>query len=430
MEKYTTNNQEKIIQKCFNKSYETTEKPSSHSGRSKGLFNLKDYLKYNCISSNSKFNPLKSSSTVHIYFNTYNLKEKNAINFINKELKKIIYISYRNNYKPQINIKKNKTYISDCGWGCMIRSSQMIFAKILLEIFKFKYEINNENDIETLLKKIIPFFMDNNLNIIEKYYEYMESYLNKLIIPVREKRLTIISVDPPFSIHKICTIGEIYDRTCGEWFSDTELPKIYNIINQSFDIIPYLNIMHFFTNIEMNKVIDNCFIPNDNKEKKNKEDILFYEDGKEYLFNKMGVIFISIRIGVYKISTEYFNSIKKLFDCKQFVGFIGGKVNSASYFIGYVDNYLLFLDPHHNQSSITELNNDNVKTYLQKNIYKLPISSLQPAFTLGFLFRNINEFEQLCAFLKNYNKNESPCFITLFQKIQEGNNFINDEDDF
>ena len=50
----------------------------------------------------------------------------------------------------------------------------------------------------------------------------------------------------------------------------------------------------------------------------------------------MGIIFISIRLGLESISPEYFPAIKQLFDCKEFLGFVGGRVQSASYFFGYV----------------------------------------------------------------------------------------------
>ena len=57
--------------------------------------------------------------------------------FINQKINQLIYISYRNNYKPQINSKNKSIYNSDCGWGCMIRSSQMILARAIYKIFKY-----------------------------------------------------------------------------------------------------------------------------------------------------------------------------------------------------------------------------------------------------------------------------------------------------
>ena len=430
MDDKNINNQKEIIQKCIDGSYETSKK-SFYFGWTNLLYNLKDSLIYNFINLNYKFTPYESPSNVHLYCNKFNMLDKNSIYLVKRELKKILYISYRNNYKPQKNIKNNNTYTSDCGWGCMIRSSQMLFAKILFEIFKQKSDIKNDDDQELLIKQIIPFFMDNNLILNGIYYHEMDNYINKLkyFLHLNNKNNQIISVDPPFSIHKICIIGEIYGRTCGEWFSDFELPKIYNIINNVFDIIPDLNIYHFNSDIELFEIINNCFTP---IQENNGEEIetLLYEDGKKYLFKKMGAIFVSVRLGINNISSEYFHSIKQLFDCKQFVGFIGGKKYAASYFIGYMEDDLLFLNPHYNQASINNLSNDGLNTYLNGEVYKLPFSSLQTAFTIGFLFRSNKEFEDLKKYFKKVNEQMYPCFHVKFTQHQKGkqnenNSYIN-----
>ena len=421
MDNNNTKNKKEIVQKCIDESYETSKK-SYYFGWSNIFYNWKDSLLYNFITLNSKFTPYESPSTVHLYYKAFHMTDKNSIYLLKKELKKILYISYRNNYKPQINIKNNYTYTSDCGWGCMIRSSQMIFAKILFEIFELNSDKKNEDDQELLVKQIIPFFMDNNLKLDDIKYHEMDNYINKLkyYFQLKNKNNQIIYIDPPFSIHKICRIGEIFGRTCGEWFSDFELPKIYNIINELFNIIPDLNISHFNTVIELFQIINNCFTPLQENNEEGKE-ILLYENDKKYLFKKMGVIFVSLRLGINYISSEYFPSIKKLFDCKQFVGFIGGKVNSASYFIGYMENDLLFLNPHYNQASIYDLNNDNLNTYLNGEIYKFPFNSLQTALTIGFLFKNINEFKDLIQFFKNVNEQICPCFHVKFVQYQKEN---------
>ena len=89
----------------------------------------------------------------------------------------------------------------------------------------------------------IPYFMDDYIILDDlKGSDYLvlglDSYINKLKLFLKEKieknqykKSEIQSIDPPFSIHKICIIGEIFGRTCGEWFSDFELPDIYEIIN-------------------------------------------------------------------------------------------------------------------------------------------------------------------------------------------------------
>ena len=199
------------------------------------LASFKDDLIYNYIKFNSKFD--LPNVNVHIFNKIYNTSNEQDRQKFNKKFSKIIYVSYRSKYKPQLNIKNNKTFTSDCGWGCMIRSSQMILCRALYKILKYKYKIK-----KNLIYHVIPFIMDKNLDIIKYKYFGMDTYIKKLNDLGKKD---IIAIDPPFSIHKIVILGEKFGRTSGEWFSDFELPKIYNIINNTFNIIPDLSIIHY-----------------------------------------------------------------------------------------------------------------------------------------------------------------------------------------
>ena len=455
MDDYANNTtKQKIIEKCIDNSYQIRNKISmSMFGWKSKLFNLKDSMIYNLLNLNVQFVP--QTSSIHLLYKIYNPNETKGLKSYNDALDKFLFFSYRSNYKEQINIKNNSIYTSDCGWGCMIRSSQMIFSRVIYKIFKYIYKGKFSSKI--IIKSIIPFFMDDNIYISDmdiQTSDYtkigMDSYIQKLNefleekIKVNEYKTSHIqSFDPPFSIHKICIIGEIFGRTCGEWFSDYELPKIYDIINTTFNIIPNLSIMHFNSDIDMPAVIDKCFDKIQNCEENtnlSENKYFFNEKNEKFIFKKIGVIFVSVRLGVSTISSDYYSSIKKLFECKQFLGFIGGKVNSAMYFFGYCDDDLLFLDPHLNQKSNNNLDKANFNTYSQKIVYKLPLKSLQSAFTIGFLFRNAREFKELYSFLKNFKKDEIyPCLHMHFEPYKKDDtelqkkieyNFNNDEDDF
>jgi hypothetical protein len=428
-------NREKIIEKCINNSYVFGPNLSNSmiSWKSK-LFNWKDSLKYNLVNLNTKFQP--EDSSIHFLYKIYNPKEEKGKKNYNNQLKKLLLITYRSDYKEQVNIKNKSTYTSDCGWGCMIRSSQMIFSRMIYKIFKQIYKNKFTSDIIT--KSIIPFFLDNNISMtdiniknrdciilgFDSYISQLNKFLEKRIIENGYKNFHIKSIDPPFSIHKICTIGEIYGRTCGEWFSDFELPKIYEIINTTFNIIPNLSIFHFNSDIEMNLVIDKCFEKIDkNVEIPSSEEKNYFKNEKneKFAFKKMGAIFVSVRLGVSSIPQEYFFSIKKVFECKQLIGIIGGKVNWASYFFGYSNDDLLYLDPHYNQESINDLDEKNLMTYIDKIVYCFPIQTLQSAFTIGFLFRNLIEFRSLYFFMKAFILDKFPCFHVHFEPYKSGN---------
>ena len=150
----------------------------------------------------------------------------------------------------------------------------------------------------------------------------------------------------------------------------------------------------------------------------------------------MGLIFVSVRLGLDNVTSDYYPSIFKLFSCKECLGIIGGKkwTNSASYFFGYYENFLLFLDPHFNNQSFDRLDNNTISSYRNKIIYKIDIKTLKAGFTIGFLFRNMKEFLDLLAFLNDYKKNQNPCFSFSEKKINneipEEINENSDKDDF
>ena len=418
-----------LIQKCINISCVEKKDVNNNTfsfGWTISLASFKDDLIYNYFRFNSKFD--MPNAQIHLYNKIYNSSNPQDIQKFNEKLSKIIYVSYRSKYKPQVNIKNNKTYTSDCGWGCMIRSSQMILCRALYKIFKYIYKLD-----ENIINQVVPFVMDKNLDIIKYKYLGMDSYVDKL---KEFGKQDIIEIDPPFSIHKIVILGEKFGRTSGEWFSDFELPKIYNIINSTFNVIPNLSIIHYNSFIELGIILERCFkeIDSNKIEDNNK---IFNIEGKNYIMEKMGLIFVSVRLGLDNVSPEYFPSIKKLFSCKECLGFIGGKkwTNSASYFFGYYDNFLLYLDPHFNNQSIDYLGSNNISSYKNKTIYKLDIKTLKAGFTIGFLFRNIKEFNELVNFFIEQKKEESPCFSFTEKKVEnefekDDINKNSDKDDF
>ena len=450
-EKEKKTKKEEIITKCIENSYTTHIISAVPLGWKSEIFNFKDIIKFKLFNFNfnRKFYP--QTSTIHFLYKVYNPNNEKGLKEFNKNLNKILLMTYRSKYRRQINIKNKYEYNSDCGWGCMIRSSQMIFARMLYKIFKQIYK--NQYDSKTLTISAIPYFMDDYIILDDlKGSDYLvlglDSYINKLKIFLKEKieknqykKSEIQSIDPPFSIHKICIIGEIFGRTCGEWFSDFELPDIYEIINTTFNIIPNLSIMHFNTNIEINKILEKCFEKENDDKNPNlfKNNYFIINQNEKYKLKKMGAIFVSVRLGISMISPEYFPSIKKLFECRQFLGFIGGKADSASYFFGYCDDSLLYLDPHLNQQSDSYLDDKTKDTYINKAVFELDFKSLQCAFTAGFLFRNLNEFSKLIDFLKKYNDENCPCFHFHFDKTiqKDDENFEkemkyldNDKNDF
>ena len=65
---------------------------------------------------------------------------------------------------------------------------------------------------------------------------------------------------------------------------------------------------------------------------------------------------------------------------------------------------------------------------MNKTVYELNFNSLQCAFTIGFLFRNLYEFTQLLDFFKKFNNDKCRCFHIHFDTNIEKENEINEND--
>ena len=340
---------------------------------------------------------------------------------------KIIYFCYRKNtypFKTRINVNLTR----DSGWGCMVRCGQMIMARGIYKYFKSK-----KMSTEKAISETIKYFLD---------IPYSEKNIPSIFSSILSTNLNInnnIKILPPFSAQMHCLNGKYYNKYAGEWFSDVNICQNYRDINKIFNLFPELSIFNFVTDFHLEEVLDECFTLLNN-EKTDKTKKIFTFNNKNYVMNKCGLIFISVRLGINKVTDEYYNSLLKLFGCKECIGIIGGETNLAHYFIGYNSKgNLLYLDPHYNQDSIIDLNEQNLMTYIDKIVYKLPFKSLQCAFTIGFLFRNVKEFKELYVFLKFFKTDKNACFNVNFgpkkddynincEEIEK--NINNEEDDF
>ena len=79
-------------------------------------------------------------------FDVKYLKQEELLN----KLKNIPWFSYRENF-DQIKDEQNVIYTSDAGWGCMLRSSQMILAQGLCRL-------NNINNLADFINRFFAYF--------------------------------------------------------------------------------------------------------------------------------------------------------------------------------------------------------------------------------------------------------------------------------
>jgi hypothetical protein len=296
----------------------------------------------------------------------------------------------------------------------------------------YKYLKSKKFSTEKAISETIKYFLD---------LPYSEKAVPSIFSSILSYNLNTninknIKLFPPFSIHMHCFLGKFYNKHGGEWFSDVNICQNFCEINKYFNLFPELSILSFVSDFKLEDILDECFIFINGDEiiGENKNVVNF--NNKKYIMKKSGLFFISTRLGINKITNEYYFSLKNLFECKECIGIIGGQTNLAHYFIGYNDKGdLIYLDPHVTRDAVNELNeNSIINDYLIKNLHEISIDDMSTALSVGFLFRNSDEFEDFLLFLENYSKKSYPCFGYLKKKVEvdinQYENLFNDEDDF
>jgi cysteine protease ATG4 len=112
-----------------------------------------------------------------------------------------------------------------------------------------------------------------------------------------------------------------------------------------------------------------------------------------------------LMLGLDRVEPEYYSVIKQLLRMSESVGIIGGKPKSALYLVGFQDNDLVFLDPHHVQPACTSDEDlaANLNSYSCDSARLLPISKASSSISAGFFFNSgesFNSFQRYIGYMK------------------------------
>ena len=378
-------------------------KKSAKSGLMK---NFVSTIVYNGIKTNDKFNPATKKPII-IYDKLQNQKGESILKKIQESF---IYISYRTGLVNTSFLPGGKNnYTSDCGWGCMLRCCQMMLSRGLIKMKKHQFKVSNPSDkkmdIMKVRKELIFLFYDKFIeltNIINN--EQIADIYKKLL----KKKYEVIEIIPPYSIYVLTLLGN-----CPNVFtSDYKMISCFLKINKIL-FNDYIRMIYFKNAyIKLIKIFKTfCKKIENGKEKEKeipKENIIEYKSDK-YVFDKGGLIFISLRLGLHKIEKNYLEMVPKLFNnLHNNIGFVSGKKKRAFYFIGMKGDKLIFADPHFNQN--IEQDENNFPTYTVNELFKTTIKELSSELTVGVAIFSKEELDQFLLDLEWF-KQICPNFI-------------------
>lgn len=269
---------------------------------------------------------------------------KQEMELIKSDIRSKIWCTYRRGFVPL----GSPQLTSDKGWGCMLRCGQMVLAQALVNLHLGRDWTWTRDTRDPTYLRIIEKFEDNRKS--------------------------------PYSLHHIALMGNSEDKKVGEWFGPNTIAQVLK------KLVRYDE----WSSITIHVALDNIVAT---------EEIVELCDSTP-LWQPL-LLIIPLRLGLNEINPVYFPALKKCFELLGSCGMIGGRPNQALYFIGYVGQEALFLDPHTAQKSGTigakstpeEVDMD--ESFHQKHANRIDFKHMDPSMAICFLCRNRQEFDTL-----------------------------------
>uniref|UniRef100_A0A5F5PMD0 Cysteine protease n=1 Tax=Equus caballus TaxID=9796 RepID=A0A5F5PMD0_HORSE len=279
-----------------------------------------------------------------------------------------LWFTYRRKFSPIGGTGPS----SDAGWGCMLRCGQMMLAQALICRHlgrDWNWEKQKEQPKE--YQRILQCFLDRK--------------------------------DCCYSIHQMAQMGVGEGKSIGEWFGPNTVAQVL----KKLALFDEWNSLAVYVSMDNTVVIEDikkmcCILPLSadtagesppsslNASNRSKSTSAGWPAWKPLL------LIVPLRLGINQINPVYVDAFKECFKMPQSLGALGGKPNNAYYFIGFLGDELIFLDPHTTQTFVdTEENGtvDDQTFHCLQSPQRMNILNLDPSVALEILKENLRMFE-------------------------------------
>ncbi|KAG1704896.1 hypothetical protein DVH05_004924 [Phytophthora capsici] len=305
-----------------------------------------------------------------------------------KSFEAILWFTYRRDFPAMTPYE----HTSDAGWGCMLRSAQMLLGQALQKRLLGRdwrlpalFETEMDNKLPSNYVKLLKWFADS---------------------PDLECR---------YSIHHMVKLGMQYDKLPGEWYGPTTaaqvLRDLVNLHRREFGgelamYVPQEGVVYSddVTTLCVSQIQEEEVTAkvNHNEDEGNKPeffDPLLHppttEDRSDW--STALLILIPLRLGLDQVNECYVPAIQKTFAFPQSVGIIGGKKGHSVYFVGTQQDQLHLLDPH-DVHPAPEINAafptaTHLRTVHSSRPLVMNVTTIDPSLALGFLCETRADYE-------------------------------------
>ncbi|XP_036380387.1 cysteine protease ATG4A isoform X2 [Megalops cyprinoides] len=299
-----------------------------------------------------------------------------------------LWFTYRKKFSPIGGTGPS----SDAGWGCMLRCGQMILAQALV-----CWHLGRDWRWE---KERRP---------PQEYQRILQCFLDRK--------------DSCYSIHQMAQMGVGEGKSVGEWYGPNTVAQVL----KKLALFDDWNSLEVYVSMDNTVVMEDikklCRQPSRGRPRPSAcgraESSSTTDSAKTGSSHPPGncatscppshsewrplLLIIPLRMGINHINPVYIQALKECFKMPQSLGVLGGKPNLAYYFIGFIGDELIYLDPHTTQSAVEAepgVAVDDQSYHCQRSPRRMKAMSLDPSVALGFFCKNEEDFDSWCSLVQ------------------------------
>jgi len=362
----------------------------------------------------------RSNQTVYLFSKQFLMHSEHSQgygDFVNA-FRKVVWLTYRKSFIP---MQPPSSFTTDTGWGCMLRSAQMLLARVIV-VHRGESEWGKYLPVPSEAHcRMLRMFID-----APKYFAY-------------------------YSIHRMTECGRQYGKKPGEWYGPTAVALVIRDLVESHQSIKDSSSKYTSLSSDtgqgiavlvtddgtlyLDEAIKLCTDPA-LVEQVDLQDDPMYNPKQQPWISSLFLI-VPLRLGLNELNAEYISPLIEALKFPQCVGMIGGSPGHSLYFIGSRDKSLLYLDPHTVQEAATEAecedpkfpNVEAVDTYHCKVPRFAAASSIDPSLAIGFFCKSSFELMDLVARMGQLTHFGLP-FMGVMQSRPSYAAFDDDEEEY